>query len=372
MSLTEQNNHNSSSDEEPFSDNTLDEHLDEKDLQAKKEDIEKDERVKQLQSQYGLTEIPDSTPEILPSDAELTQDLPDDIAYIDLIKYKIKDLESLNLSRFTSLESIVLRDNLLESLNGLKVLQGKEKLEELDVYDNRITHISKHVNEFPNLNMLDLSFNNIKTIKHLENLTKIENLYFVQNRVHEIKGLKQMTKLENLELGGNKISYISEELLELPSLEQLWLGKNRITRLENLNNLSNLRVLSIQSNGISKLENLEGLVNLEELYLSHNNLTELEGLDNLKNLNTLDITSNKISKLSNLSHLTKLTDLWCSYNLLSSFENISEQLGKLPELETVYFEGNPLQLNGPAVYRRKVKLALGPSLKKIDAMYITN
>jgi protein phosphatase 1 regulatory subunit 7 len=36
------------------------------------------------------------------------------------------------------------------------------------------------------------------------------------------------------------------------------------------------------------------------------------------------------------------------------------------KLETVYFEGNPLQLNGPAVYRNKVRLAL-PNIQQIDA-----
>jgi hypothetical protein len=36
----------------------------------------------------------------------------------------------------------------------------------------------------------------------------------------------------------------------------------------------------------------------------------------------------------------------------------------------VYFEGNPLQTNGPAVYRNKVRLAL-PNIKQIDASMFT-
>lgn len=36
------------------------------------------------------------------------------------------------------------------------------------------------------------------------------------------------------------------------------------------------------------------------------------------------------------------------------------------KLETVYFEGNPLQTRGPAVYRNKVRLAI-PHIMKIDA-----
>ncbi len=36
------------------------------------------------------------------------------------------------------------------------------------------------------------------------------------------------------------------------------------------------------------------------------------------------------------------------------------------ELDTVYFEGNPLQREAMATYRNKVKLAL-PQVKQIDA-----
>lgn len=43
--------------------------------------------------------------------------------------------------------------------------------------------------------------------------------------------------------------------------------------------LKNLRLLSIQSNRLTKIEGLEELENLEELYLSHNAITKIEGLE---------------------------------------------------------------------------------------------
>ena len=42
------------------------------------------------------------------------------------------------------------------------------------------------------------------------------------------------------------------------------------------------------------------------------------------------------------------------------------QLKDKEKLETVYFEGNPLQLRQPALYRNKVRLAL-PQVRQIDA-----
>lgn len=63
-----------------------------------------------------------------------------------------------------------------------------------------------------------------------------------------------------------------ENLDELINLESLFLGKNKITHLNNLLSLTKLKLLSIQSNRIVTIENLDRLVNLEELYLSHNGI----------------------------------------------------------------------------------------------------
>lgn len=73
-----------------------------------------------------------------------------------------------------------------------------------------------------------------------------------------------------------------------------------------------------------------------------------------------------MSKLENISHLKNLEELWASNNELSSFEEVERELRDKENLQTVYFEGNPLQTKGPAVYRNKVRLAL-PQVKQIDA-----
>ncbi|CAH2350789.1 protein phosphatase 1 regulatory subunit Sds22p [[Candida] railenensis] len=334
------------------------------------EDDDVNEEDEPLPTQYPGTIIPDDHPEEIDADVDLAATYPDDTEYIDLIHLKITSLEALNLERFSKIESLCLRQNLLTSMSAIKHLP-KETMEELDLYDNRINHISKSVSLLTNLKNLDFSFNKIKHIKHLETLTKLENLYFVQNKIKEIKNLETLTNLKNLELGGNKIETIEPESLNsLVNLQQLWLGKNRISKFENLNNLHNLKILSIQSNRLTKIEGLEHLKNLEELYLSHNGISKIENLEENTNLQVLDVTSNKLTNLEGLSHLTKLTDFWCSYNKISSFEEIGKELSKLPELDTVYFEGNPVQTQSPTAYRRKLRLYLGPSLTKIDATYV--
>lgn len=315
--------------------------------------------------------IPDPHQEEIAADTDLTSDIDSDASYLDLVHLRISSMEELNLQKFQKLESLCLRQNLITSIAEVGTLP-EETMEELDFYDNRINHISSQVGKLKNLKSFDLSFNKIRNIKNLEPLTKLENLYFVQNKIREIKNVECLSSLKNLELGGNRIEHIDECVSGIPSLEELWLGKNKIHKLENLQGLTNLRVLSIQSNRITKLEGLENLVSLEELYISHNGIEKIENLDNNLNLKVLDVTSNRIFHLENVKHLTKLTDFWCSSNQISNFAEVERELRHLPELDTVYLEGNPLQTQNPTAYRRKMMLHLGPSVAKIDATYVNS
>ncbi|CEP61642.1 type 1 protein phosphatase-activating protein SDS22 LALA0_S03e07492g [Lachancea lanzarotensis] len=319
----------------------------------------------------GQTVYPDTKEEFISADADLTKDLPEDTESVELVHLRIQSIEDLELQRFTKLKSLCLRQNLIESMSEVEVLPVAT-MEDIDLYDNKIKHISSSVNQLTELKSLDLSFNKIKHIKNVDQLTKLEHLYFVQNRISTIENLSTLKVLLNLELGGNQISRIEPDSFKgLENLQQLWLGKNSIPRLIHLDHLRNLRILSIQSNQLTKIEGLDQLPNLEELYLSHNFISKIEGLEHNTRLNTLDITSNKITKIENLRHLTKLTDLWLSFNQIDqSIESVGDELRDLPEFETIYLEGNPIEKNSGTVYRRKLVLNLGSSLQKIDATYI--
>jgi len=136
--------------------------------------------------------------------------------------------------------------------------------------------------------------------------------------------------------------------------------------LQGLDTLTNLKILSIQSNRLTSITGLSSLPNLEQLHISHNALISLSGLESNTNLRVIDISSNPIDHLTGLSQLTHLEELWASYCKIGDFAEIERELKDKEELETVYFEGNPLQLRQPALYRNKVRLAL-PQVKQIDA-----
>ncbi|KAL4798117.1 hypothetical protein BDV19DRAFT_377288 [Aspergillus venezuelensis] len=272
----------------------------------------------------------------------------------DLLEDEDKDVERLCL-RQNQISRIELPSELGETMT------------ELDFYDNLIGHL-KGLDDFKNLTSLDLSFNKLKHIKNISHMKQLKDLYFVQNKISRIEGLEGLDKITNLELGANRIREI-ENLETLSALEELWLGKNKITEMKNLDALSNLRILSIQSNRLTTLNGLSSLKNLEELYVSHNAITDLAGLESNTKLHVLDFSNNQVSKLEHLSHLTELEELWASNNQLSNFNEVERELRDKENLKTVYFEGNPLQTNGPVVYRNKVRLAI-PQIMQIDATYV--
>lgn len=275
---------------------------------------------------------------------------------------RIGSITNLRLERFKQVVRVCLRQNAIQQIEGLQTLA--ETLEELDLYDNLISHM-RGLDGLTKLKSLDLSFNKVKHIKNIGHLTELKEVFFVANKISKIEGLEGLTKITSLELGSNRIREI-QNLDTLQNLEELWVAKNKITSVSGLDKLPKLRLLSIQSNRVEDLSPLKDVPTLEELYISHNMLQTLEGLGENANLRVLDISNNQISSLKGLESLKNLEEVWASYNQIGDFGDVEKTLKDKESLTTVYFEGNPLQLRGPALYRNKVKLAL-PQVSQIDA-----
>jgi protein phosphatase 1 regulatory subunit 7 len=278
---------------------------------------------------------------------------------------RIRSIPALRLERFNKVVRICLRQNVIEHIEGLAPLAAT--LEDLDLYDNLIGHI-RGLDELVHLTNLDLSFNKIRHIKHISHLTELRDLFLVANKIGQITGLENLTKLRSLELGSNRIRCI-ENLDALTQLEELWVAKNKITEIGGLASLSQLRLLSIQSNRIRDLAPLSQAPQLEELYISHNALESLVGIEKNVNLRVIDVSNNKVASLEGLGPLVKLEEFWASYNQVGDMADVERHLADKKKLTTVYFEGCPLQLRQPTVYRNKVRLTL-PQVKQIDATFV--
>jgi protein phosphatase 1 regulatory subunit 7 len=115
-------------------------------------------------------------------------------------------------------------------------------LVKLDLYDNLI-HRVQNLEALGDLTSLDLSYNKIKHIKGVKHLKKLKELYFAQNSISRIEELDGLINLVSLELGANRIRVTTfpENVLivkeitgleTLTSLQELFLGKNKITQLK--------------------------------------------------------------------------------------------------------------------------------------------
>lgn len=99
-----------------------------------------------------------------------------------------------------------------------------KKLEELDLYDNKVKHLGsaldgleelKYVSPLIILNLLmsngyrvlDLSFNLLRNVPSgLEQHQLLHTIFFVQNKIAKISGVQGLANsLRSLELGGNRI-----------------------------------------------------------------------------------------------------------------------------------------------------------------------
>lgn len=139
------------------------------------------------------------------------------------------------------------------------------------------------------------------------------------------------------------IDKLDTSLGTLTSCEKLSLSTNMIDKLTNLNLLTKAKILSVGRNNLKTLNGIEGLAEtLQELWASYNNVDKLKPLSNMKNLKVLYMSNNNVKDINELKHLSELANL-----------------------EDLVLKGCPIESNLAENYRLKVGEVL-PQLKKLD------
>ncbi|XP_028838575.1 dynein light chain 1, axonemal isoform X2 [Denticeps clupeoides] len=141
------------------------------------------------------------------------------------------------------------------------------------------------------------------------------------------------------------IEKMDASLAALVSCERLSLSTNCIEKIANLNGLKNLRILSLGRNNIKNLNGLEAVGDsLEELWISYNQIDKLKGIHVMKKLKVLYISNNLVKE-------------WAEF----------QKLADLPALVDLVFVGNPLEekhsQDGNWLEEATRRL---PKLKKLD------
>ncbi|NWT53669.1 DNAL1 protein, partial [Pycnonotus jocosus] len=157
-------------------------------------------------------------------------------------------------------------------------------------------------------------------------------------------------------------------LSALVNCEKLSLSTNCIDRIANLNNLKNLRILSLGRNNIKNLNGLEAVAEtLEELWISYNLIEKLRGIRVMKKLKVLYMSNNLVKDWDVLSMFHNLVGVF-TFVVAAEFVRLAE----LPVLEELVFVGNPLQEKFATDQHSWIEEATKrvPKLKKLDGTLV--
>ena len=168
------------------------------------------------------------------------------------------------------------------------------------------------------------------TAAEMATLTRLEA---PNSRVRDLTGIEYATELTVLNLGAvfingthinsNEITDLSP-LSGLVKLTELYLHRNLIRDLSPLSNLTALETLDVSANfHISDLSPLSGMTRLRMLNLYTNEISDLSPLSGLTGLRWLSLSNNLIWDISDLSSLTNLRGLALNVNAVSDLSHLS-------------------------------------------------
>ncbi|XP_075358955.1 acyl-coenzyme A thioesterase 3-like isoform X4 [Mycteria americana] len=176
---------------------------------------------------------------------------------------------------------------------------------------------------------------------------------FLRRHPKEEKNGQKASEAKEVKLYGQipPVERMDESLSTLVNCEKLSLSTNCIERIANLNSLKNLRILSLGRNNIKNLNGLEAVADtLEELWISYNFIEKLRGIRVMKKLKVLYMSNNLVKD-------------WAEF----------VRLAELPLLEDLVFVGNPLQEKYASDQKNNwIEEATKrvPKLKKLDGILV--
>ena len=300
--------------------------------------------------------------------------IPACVRHLDLTANRLEDIEDCVLE-LEHLETLSFRQNLLKDARRISQLKNAENLKSLELRDNQLEELPD-MSRFGKLEYLELSYNALRNIGGLADVGNrdhpLKELFLANNKIKVIEGLDCFERhLEQLELGSNRIKSM-HGLESLSQLKSLWLGSNRIERIDISMSCfrSTLKQISLQSNRLTSMHGLEECEALEEIYVSDNGITELCSLDSFKNLKVLDVSRNRLQHLNGVGQLPVLTDLWANNNLIDTLDEVEKELvGLKDSLQVLYLNNNPFIETQGQAYKLRMTHAL-PNLEQLDDVLV--
>jgi len=218
---------------------------------------------------------------------------------------------TLNLSSISglTLETLVLRNLEIEALDSL----SGNTVESLSLEKNPLNSLNG-VDKFINLESLDISNTQVKTLRPLQNIPLKKLFASGMNTAYllEIDSLNR--GLETLDLRNTITPAFEGSLKRFTSLKKLWLTGN-IEKIDLSYNI-NLEFLSVSGFKLNEITFPKTLENLVQLSASNCDLESIDFLASARNLKKASLSFNRINDLSVFEQypFPKLEDLNLSVN----------------------------------------------------------
>ncbi|KAF8349237.1 hypothetical protein F5887DRAFT_945111 [Amanita rubescens] len=256
----------------------------------------------------------------------------EELSAIDLSNKKLESVTRLK-EFLPQLDVLNLNSNHLSWLSGVP-----DTVRTLSVASNCLTELTSY-SHLTNLEHLDISRNEVESLRQLACLRHLHELKADGNRITSLEGLERMDGLVKLSLQGNMISTINCAQFKWSRLEMLNLSKNRLMSIEGLASLQSLIALNVDSNRVDKLETGGTMPKLRILRISGNRLQELNAAS-FPNLRTLYADNNSLVTLVKLDRLSKLENLSLR-NQRGRALNI--QTRDVRDVKRLYLSGNAIK-----------------------------
>ena len=264
-----------------------------------------------------------------------------------ILSASLKDSEILNMTK--NCESLLLCKNKLEKIDLNKILEIFPNLKTLDLSHNNISTIKYEINDTNkdtkySLSSINISYNNISDFSNIitliTNFENIDEFIFFAN--------PYLKEFENISECPTKTNITKEEKDNLITLYNDYLkNKNKNELIINLNE-ENTKINSTNKNfdyiydcfsfndkyhsfsdNIYFREKIHNESTYRTVILSKKKLFFVPTIQGGSDTQVLYVNLNKISKITNLTQFKELFELYIQNNKIKKIENLPESLRKL-------------------------------------------
>jgi Leucine-rich repeat (LRR) protein len=250
---------------------------------------------------------------------------------------------SIQLSKSKSIKKLVIRSQ--TEIYLPKTFHRLKTLENLDLAETALTQFPKGVVRNKKLKELILNNNSITLTEGITPIPSLENLYLTKNKIQRIpSAIGEFTNLKKLTFNFNEIEKVADEISKLQKLEELSFYNNKLKSIpEGVYKLPSVRAIDLYYNQIERLEpKLSAWKKLDILYLAFNQLISLpDDFSALTSLQELYLHNNRLSFIpEGIGELPKLKVLRINNNYIS---NLPEALMQLRSLENLDLSRNKIE-----------------------------